>query len=177
MNKLMKTAKAANKTEVESVTSNPIAPVETNIQSAEPLTAAESKLLALHEKTIRKGLKAFKPVFFALQEICDQRLYRAKHATFEEYCRVEWDITARHANRIVSAGAVVANLESDQLVSSVAVAVPENEGQARPLASLPPEQQVEAARIVAKKGGKHTAKDFEDAAEAVSEKPKARKPI
>ena len=170
---IIKAAKAAIKTEVDSVTSKPIAPVETNNVSTEPLTPAEAKLLAQHETTIRTGLSAFKPVYFALQEICDQRLYRAKYATFEEYCRVEWDITARHANRIMSAGAVAANLESDQLVSSVPAAVPENEGQARPLASLAPEQQVKAARIVAKKPGKHTAKDFQEAARAVSAKSKA----
>jgi len=179
MNRLVKTAKAANKAEaLDSVTGNTVAPVEASIQqTAPPLTPAERKLLAKCEKTISKGLKAFKPVYLALQEICEQHLYRAEFDTFQEYCRAKWNITARHANRLMLAGAVVANIESDQLVSSVPAATPDNEGQARPLAPLPPAQQVAAARIVAQKPGKHTAKDFKDAADKVSSKPKVTKAI
>jgi hypothetical protein len=70
---------------------------------------------------------------------------------------------------LIGAGSVVGNLVQDQLVSSVPVALPENEAQARPLTMLPPTKQVEAAQIVAKKPGKHTAKDYEDAAEEVAE--------
>lgn len=62
------------------------------------------------------------------------------------------------------------HLTKDQLVSAKPIAIPENEAQARPLLKLNPEQQVKAAQAVAKKPGKHTAKDFEDAAEKVTGK-------
>lgn len=177
MKQASKSANAATqKTEpVDSVASNTdivVAQVEAgSIPVADKtLTPAESKLLAKCEKVISKGLKAFKEVADALQDVRDQNLYRTQYATFEEYCRVKWDITARHANRLMLAGAVVANVESDQLVSSVPAAVPENEAQARPLAALTPPQQVKAARIVAVKTEEPTAKDFEEAAEKVAVK-------
>jgi hypothetical protein len=150
-----------------------VAAVKANsIQRAtvDPLTPAETKLLAQCEEVIRKGLKSFKEVFDALLPVYEQRLYRAEFATFEDYCRTKWDISARHANRLISAGGVVANLKSDQLVLSEPVAIPENEAQARPLAGLKAEEQVKAAQIVAKKPGKHTTKDFVAAAEEVAGK-------
>lgn len=140
MKQASKSARAATKkTEpVDSVSSNTnivVAPVEaSSIPVAnQTLTPAETKLLAKCEIIIGKGLKAFKEVANALQDVRDQNLYRIKYATFEEYCRDKWGITARHANRLMLAGAVVDNIESDQLVSSVPAAIPKNEAQARPL--------------------------------------------
>jgi hypothetical protein len=184
MRKASKSAKAAHKTTeaLDSVTSSTdivAVPVEAvSIQNIAdiPLTPAETELLAKCEATIGKGIKSFQEVFGALLIVSDQRLYRADHATFEDYCRIKWDITSRHANRLMLAGGVVKNLKSDQLVSSVTAAIPENEAQARPLTPLTPPQQIEAARIVAKKPGKHTTKDFEEAAQKVSgKKPKDAK--
>lgn len=57
--------------------------------------------------------------------------------TFEAYCRGEWELSKRHAYRLMDASLVVENLKSDQLVT------PASESQARPLAQLPPEKQVE----------------------------------
>jgi hypothetical protein len=74
------------------------------------------------------------------------------------------------------ADAVVENIKSDLLVSSVPAAIPENESQSRPLQGLPPEQQVAAARIVAQKPGKRTAKDFKDAADTAGGKLHVKKP-
>lgn len=93
---------------------------EDNIRTeeAKPLTLAETKTLAECEDIIGKGLKTFKEVADALQDVRDQRLYRAKYATFEDYCRLKWGITARYANRIVLAGEVVKNLDQEQLVSA-----------------------------------------------------------
>ncbi|CAM6004948.1 unnamed protein product [Sphagnum balticum] len=111
-----------------------------------PLTTEETKLLAQCEEVIRKGLKSFKEVFEAL-------------------------LRARHANRLILAADVVTHLKSDQLVSLEPVAIPDNEAQARPLTVLAPEEQVKAAKIVAKKPGKPTTKDFVEAAREVSRKP------
>jgi len=72
---------------------------------------------------------------------------------------------------------VVANIESDQLVSSVPAAIPKNEAQARPLAALTPKQQVKAARSVASKTDEPTSEAFEEAAQKVKAKtPKTAKP-
>ena len=138
-----------------------------------PLTPAEAQALSEYEQIIRTGLDTFVEVGNALADIRDQRLYRTTYATFELYCRDKWKFTARQANRLIGAGEVVENLQ-DQLVSSIAV--PENEAQARPLAKLPPAKQIKAAQAVAKKPGKHTAKDFEEAAEEVEEKPRVTQP-
>jgi hypothetical protein len=177
-------ANAANQTTevLDSVTSNTdivVATVEANgIQKqTKPLTPAETKRLAEYEAIFEGSKKEFKKGYDALQRICEEGLYRATYSTFEQYCREKWGITARHANRLMLADAVVDNIKSDQLVSSVPAAIPENEGQTRPLQPLTKEQQVEAARLVAKKPGKHTAQDFECAAEKVAgKKPKVEKP-
>lgn len=142
-----------------------------------PLTPAEAKALLQCEQVIRKGLETFVEVGNALAQICERDLFRSTHNTFEAYCRDKWKFTARQANRLMLAGAVVDNIKSDQLVSSVPVAVPENEAQARPLAALTPKQQVKAARSVASKTDEPTTKDFEEAAQKVKGKtPKTAKP-
>src|ERR1035438_828522 len=125
MRKANQSAKAAHKkTEpmesMASNTNNVVAPVEVNsIPSVTvvnpPLTSAETELLAKCEKIIGRGLNAFKEVADALLDVRDQHLYRINYPTFEEYCRQKWGITARHAHRLMLAGAVVANIKSDQL--------------------------------------------------------------
>ena len=145
----------------------------TSTQDHPPLTPSEAQALTQYEQIIRKGLETFVEVSNALLQIRDQRLFRSSHDTFEEYCREKWKFTARQANRYISAGGVVDNLKRDQLVSTEPTAIPENEAQARPLTELPPTKQVKAAQIVAAKTDKPTAKDFEEAAEAVvNEKPR-----
>ena len=159
--------KSANKLErKDSKTSNQVALVEaTSVQeSVKPLTEAEQQHLAECEAIIEKGLNTFIEVADALLDVSEQKLYRTTHKTFQDYCADRWDFTARHANRLMLAGGVVNNIESEQLVSSVPLAVPQNEAQTRPLQSLTKEQQVAAARIVAQKPGKHTAKHFDAAA-------------
>jgi hypothetical protein len=186
MNKTSKAVKSVNnKQEVStSQTSDQITAIatveaqSTNPAVIEPLTQAETELLAKCEETIQQGLQSFLEVYTALLEVRDHRLYRDQYVTFEAYCRKKWNITDRHANRLMLAGEVVNNIKGDQLVSSVPIAAPENEGQVRELVALSKKEQIEAAKIVAKKPGKPTAKDFKEAAKkVVSEKPKVNKSI
>jgi hypothetical protein len=175
MAKAKKSKQAAENAEVldsATVNTNTVAPVEvTSIQiNKEVLTAEQTKRLADLEEAFDSCKKKFKEGLAILHSICEEKLYRGTHATFEEYCRQRWGITARHANRLMLADAVVENIKSDQLVSNVPAAIPKNEAQSRPLQGLTPEKQVEAARIVAKKPGKRTAKHFKDAANQVSGK-------
>jgi hypothetical protein len=158
-----KTASAATKTErKDSVTGNEIALVKS---SGKTLTAAEQQQLAQCETIIKQGLRAFLDVAAALLEVRDRELFRATHDTFQKYCAEKWGITSRHANRLVLAGEVVKNVTEDQLVSNIPAAVPQNEAQARELAALPKEKQVEVAREVSKKSANPTAKDFKAEAE------------
>ena len=133
------------------------------------LTRVEAEHLARYEQIITAGKESYLKVGEALLEICDQRLYRRQYQTFVEYCVNKWKFTARQANRLMEASQVVQNLKSDQLVSSVPVAIPQNESQARKLAALTPSEQIQAARVVASNAAKPTAKDFAEAAEEVAE--------
>jgi hypothetical protein len=137
------------------------------LASDDKLTKVEAQRLNGLEHIIKKGLKAFIQVADALLEIRDKRLYRKQYKSFEEYCQRKWDFTSRQANRLIGAGEVVDNLKRDQLVSPEPIAMPENEAQARPLTELTPPEQIEAARIVAAKSPKPTAKQFKEAAQEV----------
>jgi hypothetical protein len=100
------------------------------------LSPAESSRRAELEEVVERGLATFVEVGNALLEIRDSRLYRNTHSTFEKYCRDQWDISKTHANRLINAAGVVANLKRHQVG-----VMPTHESQVRPLTSLEPEQQ------------------------------------
>ena len=106
-------------------------------QPTGPLSADESGVLEYYERIIETGVKTFVEVGHALTVIRDQRLYREHYATFDAYVRKRWDLERTYAHRIIEASEVVDHLLSAGNMVSV------NEAQARPLASLPPEQQAE----------------------------------
>ena len=117
---------------------------------------AGSKNLIELEKIIEKGLRTFTDVGSALLQIRDGKLYQPQYGSFEEYCRDRWDIERSHAYRLMDSAKVMANLKD----SPIGELLPANESQARPLASLPPEQQAEAWNKAVKsapKGKKPTA--------------------
>lgn len=88
------------------------------------------------EATIERGLSSFVEVGNALAEIRDGRLYRAEFGTFEEYCRGKWGMGRSYAYEIMESATVAENVRSSgHLPSAVS--------QARPLASLTPERQIE----------------------------------
>jgi len=70
-------------------------------------------------------------------EIRDKSLYRdvLGYQTFEEYCRVKWDLSRPRAYQLIEAVEIKSNL-------STTVDIPER--QLRPLARLDPEKQKEA---------------------------------
>jgi hypothetical protein len=98
------------------------------------LVADEVSQLASCEAVIERGLQTFSEVGTALLTIRDQRLYRATHSTFEEYCRERWMFSKTHANRMIEASEIVGNL-------APIGAKPTSESQVRPLAGLEPENQ------------------------------------
>jgi hypothetical protein len=94
----------------------------------------ERAALAECEGIIERHKRTFVEVGNALRTIRDQRLYRATHATFEDYCRERWALGRSRSHQLVAAVNVLDNL-------STAVDMPNSEWQIRPLASLPPDQQ------------------------------------
>lgn len=119
------------------------------------LTIIEKNNLTELEVIIEKGMKTFYEVGFALMQIRDNRLYRETHRTFEEYCKEKWKFTKSRANQLIAASEVNENL-------TTIVAKPLNEAQARPLTSLPLEQQREVYQKTVETApeGKVTARDI-----------------
>ena len=140
------------------------------------ITAAESKRLVELEEIIEKGVGTFLRVGEALAEIRDSRLYRIEHATFEDYCREEWQMARRTAYQFIDGAVAAENVRHGAHVE------PTNERQVRPLTKLEtPEQQREAWTVAtetaAAEGKPVTAKHVETAVEKVQEQsaPKAER--
>ncbi len=135
-------------------------PVATTSDEAPPDAQRFSEL----EGIIERGLKNFIEVGNALLEIRDSRLYRKTHSTFEEYCRERWQISNRHANRLIEAAEIATNL-------GPIGPIPTYESQVRPLASLEPDQQREVWKEAVEKSssGKPTAAQVAEAARNVLE--------
>lgn len=103
------------------------------------LSPAERSRLVDCERVIKRGLTTFVEVGEALAEIRDSRLYRVRHATFEDYCRERWQLSRPRAYELIGAAAVVENLSG-----MPDIPLPANERQAGPLKVLEPEQQRDA---------------------------------
>jgi hypothetical protein len=79
---------------------------------AEVLTLSQQQSLDQLEARIETGLTEFVKVGAALWEICEGRLYRGvgRERTFAGYCRERWDMTPRHAYRLIEAAVLVTEL-------------------------------------------------------------------
>jgi hypothetical protein len=133
-------------------------------QSVMMLTEDEDQALARCETTIEHGLQTFYAVGNALVEIRDERLYRATHRAFEDYCQERWGMTRQHANRLIAAAETVKNLEP---IGSIlpSYPLPTAESQIRSLTNLAPEQQIGAwTEAVGRSGGQPTAAIVEQVA-------------
>lgn len=101
------------------------------------LDATEKARLQELEAIVEQGLQTFYEVGKALDEIREQKLYRATHKTFEAYCRDRWRIGKSTAYRYIDAAHVMENL------SPIGEKIPRKENQVRPLTQLPPALQLE----------------------------------
>lgn len=126
-----------------------------------PLSPEEAQELEQCENDIEDAISGFYTVGLRLRMIKLKKLYRAAYDTFDEYCQKRFGFGQNYANRIARASKVVENLKS---VPNGTVSVPTTEAQARALCSLPPEQQIEAARNLQKKTGdkEPTTKDYQE---------------
>jgi len=122
--------------------------------------------LEAQEKVISEHLheNSFYPKGIALRAIRDGNLYRPKYATFEEYLVKRWDIKKTLAYGLIVAADVMDNLKEGGFEI-----LPANEGQARPLGRLKPEEQRKAWRSVLEtsRGDRIAARMVKEAAESV----------
>jgi hypothetical protein len=124
----------------------------------EALTIIERNNLTELEATIEKNLTAFYEVGFALMQIRDNRLYREKHGTFEEYCKSKWGLERRRAYQLIDGYKVSENVNNCSQK-------PTNEAQTRPLTRIKdPEEQREIYQKAVETApeGKVTAKHIEE---------------
>lgn len=130
------------------------------------LTETEYINLMRCEQIIAEGINTFVKVGNALMEIRDQRLYRERYPTFEEYVGERWSMSRSRAYQMIQAAAVTTSL-------STMVDKPRNERQVRALAKVPVEhrdQVWEGATKTAAAGGRPvTARDVVDNAEIIAE--------
>ena len=110
------------------------------------------------ERRVSEGLERFRDVGLALASIRDNRLYRATHATFEDYCRERWQWSRQRAHQMIECAEVAASLPGD------CQPLVDNERQARELAKVEPEKRAEVLAKAAQ-AGPVTAKAIKQAAE------------
>jgi hypothetical protein len=112
----------------------------------QPLSFQEGLRLSHLEAAIESGMESvergWNKAWRSLQEIRNNRLYRATHATFADYCKERWGKSNRYINMLISAG------EMQDSLSDLGTWVPTQEKHLRQLASLNPEQQAEAVIAV-----------------------------
>ncbi|ALW87842.1 hypothetical protein [Deinococcus actinosclerus] len=120
----------------------------TTLPEVQPLTTQEQQHLTQLEGTIRDGWHGFVTVGEALLTIRDQRLYRAAHRTFGDYCEQVWGWSRQRAQQLMDAA------QTSQALSTIGLQ-PENERQARDLKEaakvvqhLEPEQVVAVAQYL-----------------------------
>ncbi|GAA3767250.1 DUF5131 family protein [Streptomyces chiangmaiensis] len=130
------------------------------------LSAAETAALATHEAIIERDLAAFLRVGNSLVVIRNQRLYRAEHRTFEQYCRTKWGFGRRRANELI------ASAEAVGAIAPTGLPAPSNEAQARELARVPELERMEVwAETVERTDGKPTAAAVRDTYEQRQQHP------
>jgi len=116
------------------------------------MTATEAAALTECEQTIERGLKSWDEMGVALRRIHEERLYRAEHGTFEDYCRDRWGFTQQYATSLIRGAALA------ETMVSAGLPAPANERQARELAKVPEPDRAEVwQRTVERTNGKPTA--------------------
>lgn len=111
------------------------------------LTAAELKTLGNLETIVGHHIASFRQAVKALRAINERGLYRATHATFEDYAREKWDMSTSDAYRKIGAAKVFDILSPDgdtEPAEGVVVSMPTREAQTRELTGLDEKQTRQA---------------------------------
>ena len=106
------------------------------------LAPKQVRLLAKCEAIIERGGKIFVEVGCALLQIKQEKLYLRDYETFADYCKMRRGFNKNYANKLIASARVVGNIVD--VAGTIVPVLPATETQARPLASLTPQQQAAA---------------------------------
>lgn len=139
------------------------------------LSKAEEQLFQQYEAIIRSGLASFVEVGRSLKNIDDEKLYRKKSDTFQNYCMTTWDMSDKYAYRLINAAECYEHLKTKLPEGSI---LPKNESQLRPLQRLERESWVKAwTTVTTDNNGKNlTAEAVEKVVQGLIERPTESKP-
>jgi hypothetical protein len=126
------------------------------------LSIVEKDRFGQLERIVSVGLSTFYEVGSALREIADKKFYRQKYVTFEEYCQRRWNISRRHAYRLMASSEVADDLRPMGHKSTEPIT---KERQLRPLTKIPKQQRKKAWSMAKKSNPVPTAKDVQASVE------------
>lgn len=136
------------------------------------LTKTERNKLATCEELIQQSADE---MVAQLKVIRDERLYRADHATFEEYCQSRWNMTRQHVNNLISHKETIKTIaDTAPNLETIVSKMPETA--TREIRDLPVEAQAEIVEKVVESGQKPTAKNVKAAREKVTQEKTAPEP-
>lgn len=135
-----------------------------DVAVADQLRALTSEL-EVQEAVIERGVQAFTDIGLALAKIRDDRLYRQEYTSFEVYCQTRWQLSRSRAYRLIDAASVTDAMEAALELSPIGdTPIPTNEGQARELVGLAPDDALDVMRRANEAtNGKPTASAIRDA--------------
>lgn len=113
-----------------------------------PLSDQEAATLQKCKRVINSGFKAFVDVGWAFSLIMRQKLYRQTHKRFAEFCDEILGMSYRRAYQLRDSAEFIERLkrlnDCSKKGGASELPMPKNENQIRPLAGLPPDEQLEA---------------------------------
>jgi hypothetical protein len=145
---------------MKNIITTTVAPTLVPTPMLESISLVESQRLIELEKVIEGGRQTFVEVGTALAEICDSRIYRSEHKSFDDYCRARWGWGKAYAYQLIGCAEVKKSPIGDSVI---------NQAQAKELAKVPKtkrETVIKSATAKAKSAGrKLTARDIKVAAQ------------
>lgn len=140
------------------VAPKPVAPKATaKVEKPAPMTDADLTKLSELEEVIEGGIVKFVEVGTALAQVRSERLYRAEHKTFEDYCRNRWSFGRQRAAQLIEAAEVSNALD----ISGEAIKVESHARELAPLKAKPEVMREVMAEASAE--GKPTAEKVREA--------------
>lgn len=127
------------------------------------------------EGVIETGKRTFVAVGLALEEIRQDKLYRAGYKTFEEYCQKRWGWNAQRGRQLINSALVVESL-AKELGTTVPILLDEtdiSERAVREIAKVPESNRADALKQ-ASDSGSVTSKSIVAAARKVTTPPENR---
>jgi len=133
---------------------------------------AKRSLNKVEEQIETNVLKAWYDNGLLLREIRDDKLYKKKYGTFEEYADQRWGWSGRHAYRMIEASERFQAIENVTKNGSFGHKIlPSNEAQVRPLTELSDAEAVHVWGQVTEQHERPTMQKVEDAVRAYKTNP------